>query len=104
MLACLNAARRTVCSMVKQGSRGVRRGDEGIRTMDTTTDRDGRTVDLEQLGEQHVDDVGRRFDGQWVLMRLTECDQYGTPVRGYVVAVGKKRQEERGGRVRAEIR
>jgi hypothetical protein len=37
-----------------------------------------------------VDEVGERYTNKWVLMEVTECDEYDTPVAGIVLAIGKR--------------
>jgi hypothetical protein len=37
-----------------------------------------------------VDEVGERYTNKWILMEVTECDEYDVPVAGVVLAIGKK--------------
>ncbi|HZQ37704.1 MAG TPA: hypothetical protein VFD32_17355 [Dehalococcoidia bacterium] len=38
-----------------------------------------------------VDEASERYANQWLLMRVHEYDEYHTPYRGEIIAVGKHR-------------
>jgi len=38
-----------------------------------------------------VDEASERYANQWLLMRVHEYDEYHTPFRGEIIAVGKHR-------------
>lgn len=40
-----------------------------------------------------VDEASERYANQWLLMRVHECDEYDTPIRGEIIAVGKHRSD-----------
>lgn len=51
----------------------------------------GKHHDLPPQTETTVDEVGTRYDGKWILMRVTERDGYAVPTKGIVLAIGNKR-------------
>ncbi|HEY7295109.1 MAG TPA: hypothetical protein VH916_08705 [Dehalococcoidia bacterium] len=40
-----------------------------------------------------VDEASERYANQWLLMRVHEYDEYETPLRGEIIAVGKHRSD-----------
>lgn len=52
-------------------------------------------VDLQTTAEQpqilSVDEASAAYPGQWILMRVTACDQDDVPSQGVVVATGRTR-------------
>jgi len=40
-----------------------------------------------------VDEASERYAGQWLLMRVHECNEYHNPYRGEIIAVGKHRSD-----------
>src|SRR5947207_1329014 len=52
-----------------------------------------RRADPQSLGELTVDEVCELFEDEWILMRVTERDEFDAPCRGVVVAVRKKRND-----------